>query len=44
MFHEAFHVTVKSSRFAKLLQAFEKSPDWVLLIGVPGEPYLPPKF
>jgi len=34
MFHEAYHVTIKSYRFAKLFQAFEKSADWVLLIGV----------
>jgi len=34
MFHEAYHVKIKSSRFAKLLQAFEESTDWILLIGV----------
>jgi len=32
MFHEAYHVTIKSSRFAKLLQAFAESANWVLLI------------
>jgi len=34
MFHEAWHVTIESSVLAKLLQAFEESADWVLLIGV----------
>jgi len=34
MFHEAYHVKIKSSRFSKFLQAFKESTDWVLLIGV----------
>jgi len=34
MFPDAYQVTIKSSRFDKLLQAFEESPDCVLLIGV----------
>jgi len=34
MFHEAYHITVKSSRLVKLFQAYEESADWVLLIGV----------
>jgi len=46
MFHEAWHVTIESSVLAKLLQAFEESADWVLLIGVErGKgPWPPPKF
>jgi len=36
MFHEAYHVTIKHSRFAKLLQAFEESADWVLLLLIGG--------
>jgi len=47
MLHEAYmyHVTIKSSRFVKFLQAFEKSADWVLLIGVTrGASGLPPNF
>jgi len=34
MLHEAYHVTIESSRLVKLLQAFEESTDWVLLTGV----------
>jgi len=34
MFNEAYHVTIKSCKFDKLLQAFEESADWVPLIGV----------
>ena len=34
MFPEAYRVVIKSSRFSKLLQTFEESADWVLLIGV----------
>ena len=34
MLHEVYHITIKSSGFAKLLQAFEESADWVLFIGV----------
>jgi len=34
MLHEAYHVTIKSSTFAKLLQAFEESTACVLLICV----------
>jgi len=33
MFDELRRVTIKSCRFAKLLQAFEELVDWVLLIG-----------
>jgi len=33
MFHEAYHVTIKTSRFVTLLQAVEESADWVLFIG-----------
>jgi len=34
MFREACHVTINSCKFAKLLQAFEESANWVPLIGV----------
>jgi len=34
MFHEAYHVTIKSFRHVKLLQSFEESADWILLRGV----------
>jgi len=37
MFHEAHRVTIKSSKFAKLLQVFEESADWILFIGVAPE-------
>jgi len=33
MFHEAYHVRLKSFRLVKLLQAFEESAHRVLLIG-----------
>jgi len=32
--HEAYHATIKSSRLVKLLQAFEESANWLVLIGV----------
>jgi len=32
MFHEAYHETIKSSRLVKLIQAFEESANWVLLM------------
>jgi len=44
MFHEANYVTIKSSRFAKLLQDFEESADWVLLIGVAKGAVVSPKI
>ena len=44
MFHEAYHVRIKSSRLVKLLQAFDESADWVLLIGVARETWSPCKF
>jgi len=31
--HEAYHATIKSSRLVKLLQAFEESANWLVLIG-----------
>jgi len=40
MFHESYRVTIKTSRFAKFLQAVEESADWVLLIGVAMYPRL----
>jgi len=31
MFHEAYHITIKSSGLVKLLEAYEESANWVLL-------------